>query len=50
MKACMNENRLKKMGKSSVPKGNAIPDSKPENGVKKVAKAAVKARAADKKK
>lgn len=50
MKPCANEGRLKKSGKSSVPKGNAIPDSKPENAYKKNAKGAEKARAAGKRK
>lgn len=31
MKPCANENRLKKSGKSSVPKGNPVPYSKPQN-------------------
>lgn len=40
---------MKPKKKAAPPKGNAIPDSKPENSYKKVAKASVKARRAGKK-
>ena len=40
---------MKAKKKSPPKKGNAIPDSKPENNFKKAAKAGKKARAADKK-
>lgn len=39
-----------KANKGKPAKGNAIPDSKPENSYKKGAKAAIKARKADKRK
>lgn len=40
---------MKPKKKSAPPKGKVIPDSKPENSYKKVAKAGVKARKAGKK-
>lgn len=44
MKSC------KPKKKSAPQKGNAIPDSKPENSYRKAAKAAIKERAAGKRK
>lgn len=41
---------MKPKSKKAPPKGKVIPDNKPENDYKKVAKASKKARAADKRK
>lgn len=40
---------MKPKKKSAPPRGNAVPDSKPENSYKKAAKKGIKARALDKK-
>lgn len=50
MKAYPDEKRHGAKKVSPPPKGNCVPDSKPENAYKKNAKGAEKARAAGKKK